>query len=93
MARAGWEGGEVTQYRYSRPDTMGEGEFHSFSSVWDENSARFLAEDAAEDYHKNNDGWDAHWPIQLRIMSDSGDEIGIFTVESEAQPSFYATRL
>ena len=45
--------------------------------------------DLAEDYHCNHDGWEANWPLQIRIYED-GAEVARFSVERESQPVFYA---
>jgi hypothetical protein len=48
-----------------------------------------VATDLAEDYHSNHDGWEAHWPLQIRIYDD-GVEVARFSVERENEPVFYA---
>ncbi len=51
---------------------------------------RLLAENAAEDYHGEHDGWEATWPIKLVLYSGS-KELGRFEVDREAVPQFHAT--
>ena len=51
------------------------------------------AEDAADDYHSNHDGWDGAWPIVLMLLTEDGSEIGRFDIEREFDPVFSARKL
>lgn len=46
-----------------------------------------MAEACAEDYHSNHDGWEASWPVELRLYED-GTEVARLIVECEHQPAF-----
>ncbi len=48
-----------------------------------------IADELAEDYNDNHDGWEASWPLELRIYGD-GQEVARFEVEKEMVPSFSA---
>lgn len=48
-----------------------------------------IADELAEDYNDNHDGWEAAWPLELRIYSDN-KEVARFSVEKEMVPSFSA---
>ena len=49
------------------------------------------AVEAAEDYHGNHDGWEAHWPLTFAIYeTEDGPEIARFLVERETVPQFHA---
>lgn len=48
-----------------------------------------IADELAEDYNDNHDGWEASWPLELRIYKD-GVEVARFEVEKEMVPSFSA---
>ena len=62
---------------------------YKFSTIWDADDAELMAEEAAEDYHSNHDGWESHWPLKLAIF-DGDKLIGKFEVELEHQPHFSA---
>lgn len=62
---------------------------YSFSSKWDADDLKWLAEDAAQNYHSNHDGWEADWPVKLAIF-DGDICLGKFEVELEFDPSFSA---
>ena len=59
-------------------------------SVWTEpDEYDWLAEEVAEDYHANHDGWEDDWPVTFTIWK--GDEcLGKWSVDLEAVPSFSA---
>ncbi len=61
------------------------------------NAARYhsyIAQDCAEDYHGNHDGWESSWPLTFILYaSEEGPEIARFEVERESEPVFYATRV
>lgn len=54
--------------------------------------ADMKAEEAAEDYHDNHDGWEANWPLTIKI-ADSESHLGTFEVDREARPYFSAREL
>lgn len=56
----------------------------TYGLVWD-----LIADELAADYHDNHDGWEASWPLELRIYSD-GQEVARFEVEKEIVPHFSA---
>jgi hypothetical protein len=57
---------------------------------WSEKYLRWVAQDAAENYWNNHDGWEASWPLEFVILGDELEELGRFTVDMEAVPQFYA---
>jgi len=60
----------------------------------DRNCAYHLANEAAEHYHSNCDGWESDWPLTFHIYSvEEKKHIGSFHIEREAEPSFYATEI
>jgi hypothetical protein len=52
----------------------------------------WMAEDCADDYHSNHDGWESRWPITFRIWMESGEVLGDYHVEREYEPVFRAHR-
>lgn len=52
--------------------------------------AEWTAEDAAEDYHSNHDGWEYKWPLTFRIRDENGRDLGEWEVSMEMVPSFSA---
>ncbi len=72
-------------YRHSV--TVG-GSWDSMDSFDAEN----LAQECAEDYHSNHDGWEASWPLTFALYaSKDGPEVGRFEVEREMEPTFMAS--
>lgn len=51
-----------------------------------------IADDLAQDYFDNHDGWESQWPQTLRIF-DGEKQLAAFTVEMEREPVFYAYEL
>jgi hypothetical protein len=54
---------------------------------------RWAAEEAADYFFCEHDGWDSTWPLTFVLLDDSGVEVGRFMVEMEARPSFYAYKV
>ncbi|MGY6251520.1 hypothetical protein ACXIUS_28985 [Bosea thiooxidans] len=84
----------MSHYQYSAGDhpdyhdEFGRFDFPKEQNVYGENWW-LVATDLAEDYHHNHDGWEASWPLELRIYKDAA-EVARFSVEREIQPVFYA---
>ncbi|OWO78681.1 hypothetical protein B5C26_23605 [Photorhabdus luminescens] len=51
-----------------------------------------LAEECAEDYFDNHDGWDDIWPLDIYIWIDN-ESVGKFTVNIEMEPAFSAKKV
>jgi hypothetical protein len=49
------------------------------------------AEEAADDYHSNHDGWEASWPQVICVEQDG--KTGRFSVDREARPHFMASAI
>ena len=62
---------------------------YSFSTDFNDRSLRYVAEDAAEDYHSNHDGWESSWHLRFTIVDSQGIDHD-FEVSREAVPRFYA---
>lgn len=53
--------------------------------------AQSAAEDAADDYYANHDGWESPWPLIIALYeTEDGPEIARYLVELEHEPAFYA---
>lgn len=56
--------------------------------------ARMAAEEAAEDYWQNHDGWESTWPLTFALYeTEDGPELHRFRVEEESEPVFSAYSL
>ena len=59
------------RYQYSVDNESFEDGFE-FETDWSEKCLKYIAEDAAQDYHGNHDGWECHWPIEFTIYKTDG---------------------
>ncbi|MFP8522818.1 hypothetical protein [Klebsiella oxytoca] len=50
-----------------------------------------MAQDAAEDYWDNHDGWESRWPLDIELFVDGGSA-GVFEVAMEMEPTFSASK-
>jgi hypothetical protein len=57
-----------------------------------ETGLRILAQQAADDYHHEHDGWESSWPLVF-VLYHEGRELGKFDVERETVPQFVAKRV
>lgn len=46
------------------------------------------AEQAAEQYHSDHDGWESDWPVTFRIYPPDSNAFVLVEVEREAVPEF-----
>ena len=51
-----------------------------------------FARDAAEDYYDNHDGWEASWPLEIKVYSDEV-LVGTFEAEMEMTPAFLVSEI
>lgn len=50
-----------------------------------------IANQCAEDFFNNHDGWEAPWPLEIYLHeSEDGPEVAKLFVEMEAEPVFYS---
>lgn len=49
-----------------------------------------VAEDAAEQFHANHDGWEAAWPVVFRLYPPGSDTFVRVKVERDYEPTFSA---
>ena len=67
--------------------------FHKLKTTRD-SFDRWMAQDAARDYHNAHDGWEASWPLEFSLHErEGGPEITRFEVQREAEPVFYAAAI
>ncbi len=50
-----------------------------------------IAQEAADDFFSNHDGWECRWPKDFIIYSEDKKLLGMCEVEQEAQPFFCAS--
>lgn len=78
------------KYRYSTNEASFE-DAYKHESDWSEENLEYVAEDCAEDYHYNHDGWEDRWPLDFELWNHEGKFLGKFEVNREAVPEFNAT--
>lgn len=70
-----------------------ENSYYELDTHWDiHNDGRWAAQDAADNYHSEHDGWECSWPLIFSLHeSENGPEICRFSVNREAEPVFSAS--
>lgn len=63
-----------------------------FKTSWPHVHPAYIAEDAAECYFTDHDGWEDNWPIEFEIFLD-GKSAGVFSVALYHVPSFSAEEI
>lgn len=61
-----------------------------FDSEWDKNYPEQIAQDAADYEFYNYCGWELSWPIKIQLWDNLDIDIGIFEVDYEQIPRFWA---
>lgn len=50
-----------------------------------------MANQCAQDYFDNHDGWESSWPLDLFLYeTEDGPSVAKLSVEMEAEPVFYS---
>ena len=63
-------------------------------STWNFDDPDYLAEECAEHYHNNHDGWEATFPLTFAMYeTEDGPERARMIVDREDVPSFTATKV
>ena len=80
------------KYKYQVDDSKFDKWAFDLKTNWDSDCLGHVAEAAADDYHSNHNGWEAHWPCDIYIFDLDGNPLGVFVVQREAEPVFLATK-
>jgi hypothetical protein len=64
---------------------------YEMETNWNKDRAHYIAQDAADEYHRNHDGWERGWPLDFEIFLENGESLGVFEVERKYDPIFSAT--
>lgn len=51
------------------------------------------AQDCANDFWSNHDGWECSWPMNFTLYAPDGVALGTFEIEQEVEPVFSARRV
>lgn len=81
----------MARYRYWLPE-HGMTRDDPFEVDSESRSPRLIAQDAADNYHSNHDGWEARWPLKITVELQNGSE-RTFEVERDMEPAFYASEV
>jgi hypothetical protein len=61
---------------------------------YESDSLEIIAQDAAEDYHHNHDGWEhSSWPIEIHLYDENEKILGKFSVDRDVEPVFSARKI
>lgn len=80
---------------YFDDDSVDLDDLYQIETMWDitdDIDQGWIAEECADDFHSNHDGWESSWPIEFKLWSDKGVVIGVFEVDRDVQPVFHAYR-
>lgn len=64
-----------------------------FTSTWSNDNLEYIAEDAAEHYWDEKDGWESKWPRIFTIYSPDGTMLGRVEIEMEYRTHFSGREL
>lgn len=79
----------MTKHNYTYAIDGLEGQSFDLQSVFLPSATGWLAEEAAEDFYNEHDGWEWSWPATVTVFSGN-DTLGRFIVHMEMKPSFSA---
>jgi hypothetical protein len=81
----------MNKFQYN---TDGDDYKFSIESNWSDEDPEWLAEDCAEDFYKNRDGWESHWPITFYLYNlGEDDHFAVVEVGMEFEPTFSGSKL
>lgn len=58
--------------------------------ITDDIDQSWIAEECADDFHSNHDGWESTWPMKFKLWDPQGNVVGVFEVDREYTPTFHA---
>ena len=72
-----------------------EDSYYQLITNWDiDADPDYIAQDAADDFFSNHDGWEASWPLIITLHTIKGGlEKSRMIVDMEAVPTFTAQRI
>lgn len=76
-------------YTYMRPSRSNHWHTIELDTNWDDDPA-YVAEECAEDFHSNHDGWEASWPMEFLITLTDGRQVTCI-VYRDTRPEFAAS--
>jgi hypothetical protein len=74
-------------YEYTMGDSDQRFSFPKDQKTYGENWS-LIADELAQDYFDNHDGWESSWPQSLRIWKGE-EQVAAFNIEMEREPVFY----
>lgn len=77
------------KYQFGTDDSGGYPDF-DIECIWRPEDMDYIAQECAEKYFSEHDGWESSWPLTFTIFKD-GKQIGRARVEMESEPQFYST--
>lgn len=81
----------INVYGYCNTDNNDAPDF-TIHTVNGEDDLEYVAQEAAADYHRHYDGWEASWPVTFTLFNERGDKLGDYEVERETVPEFRTIR-
>jgi hypothetical protein len=69
--------------------TIEDADLHEVKQFGDADDLQWAAEQYAEYYHDNRDGWEASWPLVFSVADENGKFLGKVSVERESRPEFH----
>jgi hypothetical protein len=79
---------------YSVPEHDAETRYRIAETTWNFDDPDYLAEECAENYHHEHDGWEADWPLTFVLYeTKDGPERARMSVDCKPVPWFTATEV
>jgi hypothetical protein len=77
-------------YRYYLPEHgQSADDSYTVDVEWGDADPELIADDAAQDYFNEHDGWESSWPLTIVVVLQDGTERK-FSVDMESVPRFFA---
>lgn len=76
-------------YTYTRPARSNYCFTIELDTNWD-NDPAYVAEECAQHFHDNHDGWETVWPIEFLVTLTDGRQVLCY-VERDVRPEFTAS--
>ena len=77
----------MNEYRYVIND-----ESFELRSDWNSENHEYVAQDAAQDYYENHDGFESDWPIEIDVFDRDHNhnwvKIGTHSIDVVTEPNF-----
>lgn len=84
----------IVYYSINEDDSVYANELDMFNyDSKSDGDLKIVAKECAYEYHENCDGRDMNWPVEIYLYDSNKTPMGVYEVDREFDPVFFAKKL